>query len=192
MAALGSLSCLDSLPIETNTNPELVYSRARTVPSPHDEQTIPVMSPENAPVLPHSIASTSSERINQSTSQMSSQESSRGPEAPNTHLAASSGQGSSGPDRSIPSETSGSQIEAPARTRSENTNRIAEETFLEEVDPEKGPMTGGIHVAIFGENFPEIPLYVWFGDNWVRAVSHVEFTTGPGLILILKYLIEAA
>ena len=175
----------------------MVYSHTRTITSQHDEQIIPIMSSENAAVLPHSLASTSGESqredcINQSTSQMSSQDSSRGPEAPNTHLAASSGQGSSGPDRSIPSETSGSQIEAPARTRSENTNRIAEETFLEEVDPEKGPMTGGIHVAIFGENFPEIPLYVWFGDNWVRAVSHVEFTTGPGLILILKYLIEAA
>jgi len=137
------------------------------------------MSSENAPVLPHSLASTSGgpqreDSVNQSTSQMSSQDSSRGPEAPNTHLGASSGQGSSGPDRSVPSETSGSQIEAPARTRNEDINGITGEIFLEQVAPEKGPMTGGISTAILGENFPEIPLYVWFGDTWVRTVSRTR------------------
>jgi len=45
-------------------------------------------------------------------------------------------------------------------------------TFMEEVSPERGPARGGMHITIFGENFPSTPLFVAFGNNWVRAVSH--------------------
>jgi len=45
-------------------------------------------------------------------------------------------------------------------------------TLMEEVSPERGPVTGGMHITIFGENFPSTPLFVAFGNNWVRAVSH--------------------
>ena len=145
---------------------------------------MPHMFSENAPVLPHSSAPTSGEPqrgdcINLSTSRMSSQDSSRGPGAPTTHPGVSSRQGGSAPDRSLPSEASGSQIEAPARTRNEDMNQIADQTFLEEVVPGKGPMTGMVSIAIFGEDFPEIPLYVWFGENCVRAVSHARVYYPP-------------
>ena len=66
-------------------------------------------------------------------------------------------------------------MESPAHTRTEGVNQTTDETLLEEIDPEKGPTTGGIRVALFGENFPAVPLYVGFGDNWVRAVSYAPF-----------------
>ena len=65
-------------------------------------------------------------------------------------------------------------MESPSHARSEDLNQVTDETLLEEVDPEKGPMTGGIRIALFGENFPAVPLYVGFGDNWVRAVSYAR------------------
>jgi len=71
----------------------------------------------------------------------------------------------------IPLTTSQLQGDEPEGTHSGDTNQAPNEIYLEEVLPERGPMTGGIHVAIFGENFPSTPLYVLFGENWVRAVS---------------------
>ena len=71
----------------------------------------------------------------------------------------------------MPLTTSQLQVEEPEGTYGGDTNRAPNEIFLEEILPEKGPMTGGIPIAIFGENFPSTPLYVVFGDNWVRAVS---------------------
>ena len=66
------------------------------------------------------------------------------------------------------------RFESPAHTRDEGINQDTDETVLEEVVPEKGPTTGGTHLALFGENFPAVPLYVCFGDNWVRAVSYAQ------------------
>ena len=82
-----------------------------------------------------------------------------------------SGQGSSAPDISIPSETSRLQIEAPVHTRNEGTDQISGEPLLEEVVPQKGPTIGGIHIDLWGQNFPAVPIFVRFGDNCVRAVS---------------------
>ena len=93
----------------------------------------------------------------------------------NTSPAVPSGQGARAPDIPIPPETPQLQTESPTHTRNEGTNQIAVETLLQEVDPEKGPMTGGIRVVLFGENFPVVPLYVCFGDNWVRAVSSARY-----------------
>ena len=72
----------------------------------------------------------------------------------------------------MPLTTPQLNTEEPEDTHSGDTNQALNEVFLEEVLPEKGPTTGGVHIAIFGENFPSIPLYVAFGDNWVRAVSY--------------------
>ena len=83
-----------------------------------------------------------------------------------------SGQEGSVPNLLMPLTTPPLNVEEPEDTHSGDTNQALSEVFLEEVLPEKGPTTGGIHIAIFGENFPSTPLYVGFGDNWVRAVSH--------------------
>lgn len=181
---LGSLHCLDSLPLESNSNP-LVYSSTWTSTSPHRDQILPVMSCEDAsvprshiptPGEPHSGHSISqASRVPEATSQMLSQSSSGVSQPLNTSSAVLSGQGGSTPETSIPSETSRLQVESPAHTRNEGVNQIADETLLEEVDPEKGPTTGGIRIALFGENFPAIPLYVAFGDNWVGAVSYFRY-----------------
>ena len=89
----------------------------------------------------------------------------------NTTLAVPSGQGASAPDISALSET---RIEPPAHTRGEGINQDTGETLLKEVLPGRGPTTGGKRVVLFGENFPAVPLYVGFGDNWVRAVSYAQ------------------
>ena len=68
----------------------------------------------------------------------------------------------------IPSQL---RLEEPEGTRSRNTYQAPNEIFLV-VLPEKGPTTGGIRIAILGENFPSTPLFVGFGDRWVRAASH--------------------
>ena len=93
----------------------------------------------------------------------------------NTSSDVPSAEGASVPDTSIPSETSRLQIGSPANPRNEDTNQNTGETFLEEVDPERGPMAGGICIALFGENFPAVPLFVGFGHNWVRAVSCAQY-----------------
>ena len=177
---LDPLHCLNSLPLNGNSNP-VVCSGTLASTSPHHEQILPVTSCEDAAV-PRSHTTTSAEphsghsitqasRVPEATPQMLSQGSSGVSRPLNTSSAVPSGQGGSTPDISIPSETSRLQMESPAHTRNESLNQTTDETLLEEVDPEKGPTTGGIRIALFGENFPAIPLYVGFGDNWVRAVS---------------------
>ena len=175
---------MESLPLEHNGNP-VVDSGNRTSVSPHGEQTLPVMSCEN-PSVSRSLGSTSGEpryersrshafRVPEITSQMLSQSALVIPRPLNTSSAVPSGQGRSAPDISIPPEAPQLQIESPAHTRNEGVNQNTRETLLEEVDPERGPTTGGIRVALFGENFPTVPLYVWFGSNWVRAVSYAQY-----------------
>jgi hypothetical protein len=117
------------------------------------------MSRENASV-PRSPRPTSGEphcghsinqasRVPEATSQMLSQSSSGGSRPLNTSSAVpSGGQGSSALDTSIPSETSRVEIESPAHTRNVGTIQIIDETLLEEVDPEKGPTTGG-YVSLY-------------------------------------------
>jgi hypothetical protein len=90
----------------------------------------------------------------------------------------------------MPLATSQLRVEEPVGTRSGDTNQAPNDIFLEEVLPERGPTTGGIHVAIFGENFPSTPLYVMFGDNLVRAVSQTLYF--PHHRLIPKPMTEAA
>lgn len=85
-------------------------------------------------------------------------------------------QGVGVPNMPVPSETSESQIEAPARTRHEGINQVVDETLLEMVIPANGPMSGAIPIAILGKNFPSnIPLYVKFGNNLADAVSHAQY-----------------
>jgi len=181
---LGSLRCLDSLPLESNSNP-VVYPGTRASASPHREQILPVMSCEDAsdpwshrptsgePHSGHSISQ--APRVPEATPQMLSESSSGVSRPLNTSSAVPSGQGGSTPDTSIPSETSRLQMESHAHTRNEGVNQITDETLLEEVNPERGPTTGGIRVALLGENFPAVPLHVRFGDNWVRAVSYARY-----------------
>ena len=91
------------------------------------------------------------------------------PDAPS---ALHSGQGSSIPNLLMPLTTPPLSVEEPEGTHNGHTNQASDEIFLEEVVPETGPMTGGIHIVLLGENFPSTPLHVGFGDNWVRAVSY--------------------
>lgn len=113
--------------------------------------------------------------VPEATSQVLSEGPSGTSGVPNAPSAIPSGQGSSAPYMHIPSETSRSQIKSPPRTRNEGINQTADEAFLEEVVPGKGPMAGGIPIVILGENFPAVPLYVGFGNNWVRAVSRARY-----------------
>ena len=181
---LGSLHAVDTLPLESNSNPVL-DSGTRTSASPIGEQIPPVMSCENVSV-PRSLGPTSGEphgghsvnqssRIPEATSQMLSQSSSGTSRAPNTSSAVPSGQGASTPDVPTPPETSRLQIESPAHTRNEGINQNTGETLLEEVVPYKGPTTGRTQIVLFGENFPAVPLYIRFGDNWARAVSYAWY-----------------
>ena len=179
----GPLRPLDFQPLENVSNP-VVYSGTRASASPYVEQVLPTMSYENASV-PDSHGPTLGEphrghdrshtsRVPETTSQILSQGSSGVSRTLNTSSAVPSGQGGSAHDACMPAETSRLQIESPAHTRNEGINQVTDETLLEEVDPEKGPTTGGIRVALFGENFPVVPLYVGFGGNWVRAVSYTQ------------------
>ena len=172
---------MDTLPPESNSHP-IVDSGTRTGAPPISEQIAPAMPFENAPVPrllgptpgePHGGRSVNqSSRIPEATSQMLSQS----PSGTSQPLNASSlvplgGQGTGAPDISTPPETSQLEIESPGHTRGEGISQNMAETLLHEVVPEKGPTTGLICVALFGENFPAVPLHVRFGDNWTRAVS---------------------
>ena len=87
-----------------------------------------------------------------------------------------SGQRPSAPDINTPPEPSRLQAESPENTRNEGIGQIRGETLLEEVVPQKGPTTGGIHVDLWGQNFPDVLLYVRFGgERWVRAVSYARY-----------------
>jgi len=177
---LGSLRLLDSLPYESNSNP-VIYTDTRANAAPHGEQVLPVMSCEGASV-PCSLGPTSGEphygrsintasRVPEASSQMLGQNSSGTSRASNIPSTMPSGRGGSAPDISSPAETSRLQIGSLSRTRNEGMNQV----LLEEVNPERGPTTGGITVALFGENFPAVPLYICFGDKWVRAVSYAQY-----------------
>ena len=105
---------------------------------------------------------------------MLSQDSSETSQALNTSSDMPSGQRHSAPDLSTPSELSRLQTESTVHTRNEGADQITGEALLEEVVPEKGPTTGMLQIALFGERFPAGPLYALFGDNWARAVSYTR------------------
>jgi hypothetical protein len=151
----------------------VVCDRTHASALPCSEQTHPVL-PLEAVTAPRSISvepqwgrgvSQASE-VHQPTSQISNESTSGTSGVPDTRSAL---QGRSVPNFLTPLTTS--QVEEPEGTHSGDTNQAPNEIFLEEVFPEKGSMTGGVNIAIFGENFPSTPLYVVFGNNWVRAVS---------------------
>ena len=157
----------------------MIYDRTHTGAASCSERTLPVL-----PLQPVSIAGSISiePQCGRGKSQASggplhsSQISNEGSSGTSgVHDAPSAlhaGQGSSVPNLLMPLTTPQVNVEGPEDTHSGDTNQVLNEIFLEEVLPEKGPTTGGIHIAIFGENFPSTPLYVAFGDNWVRAVSY--------------------
>ena len=86
-----------------------------------------------------------------------------------------SGQGRGDPSISIPSEASQLQVESLVNTRSEGIDQIRGQTVLERAVPQTGPMTGGIEINLWGQNFPDVQLYVHFGDNCVDAVSYARY-----------------
>lgn len=181
ISVLGFLHLVETPPLESNSN-HAVYSSTHTTAPPHGRRILPVMPCENAPI-PSSLGPTSGEphdgrsinqssRVPETTSHILSQNSSGTSQAPNTSSAVPSGQGTSGPNISTPSESSRLQAELPVNTRNEGVTQITGETSLEDVVPDKGPTTGRIQIVLFGENFPDVPLYVLFGDNWARTVSY--------------------
>jgi hypothetical protein len=172
---------VDSLPAESSTNLEAVCTRARTTAS-HGEHILPVV-PSGTVSDRHRPGPISGEpqygpRINQASrvpdapSQMLGESSERSG-APNIHIPV--GEGGSGPYIVIASETPQLQIEASASTLNGGIDQIADAISLEEVVPFKGPMIGGITIVILGKNFPDAPLFVGFGSNWARAVSHARY-----------------
>ena len=179
---LGSVHHVDSLPLGSNSDP-IVDPGTLTNASQNGEQILPAMSCEDASV-PRSLGPTlgephcglssinQSSRVPETTTQMSSQHSPGISRALNAPSAVPSGQGASAPDISTPPETSRLQIGLPAHTRSEGMNQNTGETLLEEVVSGRGPMTGGVCIALFGKNFPPGPLYVRFGENWACTVSY--------------------
>ena len=141
------------------------------------EQTLPVLPPQPVtipgstsvePRCGRGVSKASGAPIH--ASQISNESSSGTSGVPD---APSALQGSGVPNLPMPLTTSQLRVEEPEGTRDGDTNQAPNEIFLEEVLPDRGPTTGGIHIAIFGENFPSTPLHVAFGDNWVRAVSYM-------------------
>ena len=179
---LGSVHHVDSLPLESNSNP-VVDPGTHTNASQNGEQILPAMSCEGASI-PRSLGPTSGEphcglssinqssRVPEATTQMLGENSSGTSRALNIPPAVPSGQGTSAPNIPTPPEISQLHNESPAHTRNEGTSQNMNGTLLEEVVPERGPTTGRIQIFLAGENFPEVPLYVRFGENWARAVSY--------------------
>lgn len=165
--------------IGRDVNLDLVYDRTHAGAVSCSEQILPVLPPQPV-TIPGSILGEPqcSRGVGQAagvpihTSQISSEGSSGTSGVPDAPSALHSGQGSSVPNLIMPLTTSQLRVEEPEGTRSGDTNQAPSEIFLEEVLPDNGPTTGGIPIAIFGENFPPTQLYVAFGNNWVRAVSH--------------------
>ena len=175
---LGCFHPMDTLPVESNSDPYGMGTGA----SLNDEQIRALMPCAIASVLeptsgePHCGRGIhQSSRVPEATSQMLSQDSSGTSRGHNTSSAMPSGQGGSAPGISIPSDTSQSPIISPAHTRNEGIDQIEGEALLEEVVPQKGPTTGGIHICLWGQNFPTVPIFVRFGDNCVRAVSYARY-----------------
>jgi hypothetical protein len=171
-AHLSSLGALDSLPMESNVDLEMIYPHGRASEQPDREQNSHPPPPEAPLVSPGPMSAESqggcsanqAPRVPGVTSQPLSGSSSGTSGAPS---AMPSGQGG----RPIPSETLRPEIDTPASSHNDGANEVADEILLKEVVPEKGPMTGRIPIVILGEHFPDIPLYVGFGNNWVHAVS---------------------
>ena len=157
----------------------MVYDRAHAGAVSCSEQTLPVLSPQPVTITGSiSIEPQCAGGLSQASgvplqsSQISNKSSSGTSAVHDAPPALHSGQESSVPNLLMPLTTPQLNVEEPEDTHNGDTNQAPNEAFLEEVLPEKGPTTGGVHIAIFGENFPSIPLYVAFGDNWVRAVSY--------------------
>jgi len=92
--------------------------------------------------------------------------------SPQTHVANATHQpAESASSRAFTSDHSTIESMASAGNLRHRPATPPAETFIEEVSPERGPVTGGINIIILGENFPSTPLYVAFGNNWARAVS---------------------
>jgi len=156
----------------------VVYDRTHANTLLCSEQTLPVlplepvMALESISIEPQGGRGVSqASRIHQSTSHISNESSSGTSGVPDTLSALNPGQGSSVHNLLMPLTTPQLQVEEPEGIHSGDASQVPNEIFLEEVVPEKGPITGGIHIIILGENFPSTPLHVAFGDNWVRAVS---------------------
>jgi hypothetical protein len=168
--------------MESNVGLEMIYSNTRASELPNWGQNSHPTPPEAPSVPPGPISAESQGgcSANQAckvpgvTSQPLSESSSGTSGAPS---AMPPGQGG----RPIPPETLRPQIDTPASSHNDGASEVADDTFLKEVVPGKGPMTGRIPIAIFGENFPAVPLYVGFGNNWARAVS------GALISLVIQY-----
>jgi hypothetical protein len=184
ISILGSFNRLDSLAIETNINPEAVYSRSRTNGPTHREQILPVM-PFGTTSVFHSLRPTSGEpqsgrslnqapRVPEDISQTLRESPWGRSGAGRTSSVLPSGQGGRAPHMPIPPETP-RLMESPASTSGGGIDQTFNEIFLEEVVPGEGPVIGGIPIVILGENFPAVPLFVGFGNNWIRAVSHARY-----------------
>jgi len=154
---------------------DVAHDRTHANELPCSEQTLPVL-PLEALTVPGSISVEpqfgrcvgQASGVHQPTSQVGSSGTSGFPDVP---LALPPGQGLSAPNLLMPLTRPQLQVEESEGAHSRDTNQAPNEIFLEQVFPKKGPMTGGVDIAIFGENFPSTPLYVGFGGNWVRAVS---------------------
>lgn len=109
------------------------------------------------------------------TSQMSTQSILGIPRVLNTPPVVPSGQGCGVPGVSIQCGPSQLGVESPVNTSNEGINQNTSDTRVQEVSPRRGPMTGGMDIVLFGERFPAFPLYVGFGDKWVRAVSYARY-----------------
>ena len=157
----------------------MVYDRTHTGAVSCSERTLAILPPQPV-TIPGSISveptcgrgasEVSGAPIH--TSQISNESSSGTSGAPDAPPALHSGRGSSVPNLPVLLTTSQSRGEEPEGTRSGDANQAPNEIILQEVVPDKGPTTGGIHIIILGENFPATPLYVAFGGSWVRAVSY--------------------
>ena len=156
----------------------MVYDLTHAITLPCSERTLPVL-PFECVTVPGSISVEPQRRhgvsqasaVPQPTSHITNEGSSGTSGVPDAIPSLPSGQGGSIPNQLMPLTTPQLQVEESEVPHGGGTNQASNEIYLEEVFPEKGSMTGGVPIAIFGENFPSTPLYVVFEENWVRAVS---------------------
>jgi hypothetical protein len=73
----------------------------------------------------------------------------------------------------IPCDSSGTVLSAVFHDRCSDPQA----TYVEELAPERGPLTGGLRVVILGDNFPTFPLFARFGNVVVRTVR-LHYDTG--------------
>jgi hypothetical protein len=178
--------------MESNVGLEMIYPHTRASGLPDGGQNFHP-TPTEAPSVSHGpiLAESQSGRSANQASRVSGvtqpplSGSSSGTSGASSAMP--SGQGG----RPIPPETPQPRTDTPASDCNEGSNDVGDEIFLKDVVPKKGPMTGGIDIVIFGENFPDIPLYVGFGNNWVRAVSGALISLAIQYQLIPIYIIAA-